>query len=284
MSFTIMTFQTLGLIAQWSGLIVVSAIDPVHRVALQIIVFQAGAFIYTILDYYFLGLTYIIVYVGAIAILFQFVIMMVQINSTDTNIIDKRNYELPLIITSDHSRTQTLENAKHHKQTQNTTIGFDTKFILNIISSDKNLYNSSGVPFSTQDSNTLTIDSIGTKRNSNVTYNYNIQTTQISPLILIQGGILQFQIGSIINFFRADSPIYTFELINSTTTYIGHSQFSMTPIVTYFYPSWAVEYQTMTDIQTLAYIVYLAYPLALIQIGIAQWAVMIGIIAVTSRN
>ena len=33
-----------------------------------------------ILDFYFLGLTYIIVYVGAIMILFLFVIMMVQIH------------------------------------------------------------------------------------------------------------------------------------------------------------------------------------------------------------
>ena len=38
------------------------------------------------LDYYFLGLTYIIVYVGAIAILFLFVIMLLQ---TDTNPISK---------------------------------------------------------------------------------------------------------------------------------------------------------------------------------------------------
>jgi len=33
-----------------------------------------------LLDFYFLGLTYIIVYVGAIMILFLFVIMMVQIH------------------------------------------------------------------------------------------------------------------------------------------------------------------------------------------------------------
>jgi NADH:ubiquinone oxidoreductase subunit 6 (subunit J) len=37
-----------------------------------------GAFQFLILDYYFLGLTYIIVYVGAIAILFLFVIMLIQ--------------------------------------------------------------------------------------------------------------------------------------------------------------------------------------------------------------
>jgi NADH:ubiquinone oxidoreductase subunit 6 (subunit J) len=39
-----------------------------------------ASFIFMFFDYYFLGLTYIIVYVGAIAILFLFVIMMVSMN------------------------------------------------------------------------------------------------------------------------------------------------------------------------------------------------------------
>lgn len=49
---------------------------------------MAGSFIFMLVDYYFQGLTYIIVYVGAIAILFQFVIMMVHIPilSTKTSI------------------------------------------------------------------------------------------------------------------------------------------------------------------------------------------------------
>ena len=41
-----------------------------------------SAFLYFLLDYYFLGLTYIIVYVGAIAILFLFVIMMCETKET----------------------------------------------------------------------------------------------------------------------------------------------------------------------------------------------------------
>lgn len=45
-----------------------------------------AAFQFLILDYYFLGLTYIIVYVGAIAILFLFVIMLIKTDmvSVDT--------------------------------------------------------------------------------------------------------------------------------------------------------------------------------------------------------
>ena len=63
-----------------SAFFVVSALNAIHRVALLIVVLLCGAFIFLILDYYFLGLTYIIVYVGAIAILFLFVIMMIQIH------------------------------------------------------------------------------------------------------------------------------------------------------------------------------------------------------------
>ena len=57
-------FYLLGAIIQMSALIVVSALNAIHRVALLIVVFMCGAFIFQILDYYFLGLTYIIVYVG----------------------------------------------------------------------------------------------------------------------------------------------------------------------------------------------------------------------------
>lgn len=75
-----------GIIAQISAQIVVSARNPIHRIASQVVVFMIGAFIFMIQDYYFQGQTYIIVYVGAIAILFLFVIMMVQIpiQSTET--------------------------------------------------------------------------------------------------------------------------------------------------------------------------------------------------------
>lgn len=63
-SFYSYAFYFLGAIILLSALIVVSALNAIHRVALLIVVFMCGAFIFLILDYYFLGLTYIIVYVG----------------------------------------------------------------------------------------------------------------------------------------------------------------------------------------------------------------------------
>ena len=67
----------LGIVGLLSALVIVAALNPVHRIALLVLLFLVGSFIYIILDYYFLGITYIIVYCGAIAIIFLFVIMMV---------------------------------------------------------------------------------------------------------------------------------------------------------------------------------------------------------------
>ena len=57
-----------------SVLLKILSIKPIIRLALLIKIFLKSAFIFLLLDYYFLGLTYIIVYVGALAILFLFVI------------------------------------------------------------------------------------------------------------------------------------------------------------------------------------------------------------------
>jgi len=64
-----------------SALVIVGALNPVHRIALLVLLFLLGSFFYILLDYYFLGLTYIIVYCGAIAILFVFVMMVTPLIS-----------------------------------------------------------------------------------------------------------------------------------------------------------------------------------------------------------
>ena len=69
-------YYFLGLVGLLSALMIVAALNPVHRIALLVLLFLVGSLLYIVLDYYFLGLTYIIVYCGAIAILFVFVIML----------------------------------------------------------------------------------------------------------------------------------------------------------------------------------------------------------------
>ncbi len=59
---------------------------------------------------------------------------------------------------------------------------------------------------------------------------------------------------------------------------------SNSQIVNYFFPSWFVEYKTMTDLETLANILYLGYPTAQLLIGVTLWVVLIGIIKVTATK
>jgi len=62
-------------------LLIREGFNPISRLALLIIIFLMAAFSFLFLDFYFLGLTYIIVYIGAITILFLFVIMVLRTGS-----------------------------------------------------------------------------------------------------------------------------------------------------------------------------------------------------------
>lgn len=66
-----------------SGLIFQTS-NVIYRVGLLILVEQVGSFIIQLLGQNFLGLTYIIVYIGALAIQFLFVIMMLKPNPNYT--------------------------------------------------------------------------------------------------------------------------------------------------------------------------------------------------------
>lgn len=150
-----------GFVGLLSALVIVAPLNPVHRIALLVLLFLVGSLFYILLDYYFLGLTYIIVYCGAIAILFVFV-MIVTIT--------------PL---------------------------------------------------------------------ANSLFNY--------LTIILTGGQFQYQ-------------------------YQFHSQIT---IINLFIPNWTIEFLSLTDIYTLAIMVYLAYPTSFIIISIALWVVMIGIMKLT---
>ena len=71
-------YSVLCLVGLISALAIVAAqTHPVHRIAFLVVVFLVTSLEFIILDFTFLGLTQIIVYCGAIAIIFLFVIMMV---------------------------------------------------------------------------------------------------------------------------------------------------------------------------------------------------------------
>lgn len=63
-----------------SGILVISIKNPVHTVLFLILAFFNAAGLFILLGAEFLGMMLIIVYVGAVAVLFLFVVMMMDIN------------------------------------------------------------------------------------------------------------------------------------------------------------------------------------------------------------
>lgn len=65
-----------------SAILVISAQNPVHSVFFLVLVFLTSAFLLFFLEIEFLSLLFVLVYVGAIAVLFLFVVMMLDIKIT----------------------------------------------------------------------------------------------------------------------------------------------------------------------------------------------------------
>ncbi|MAR78870.1 MAG: NADH:ubiquinone oxidoreductase subunit J [Rhodospirillaceae bacterium] len=63
-----------------SAIMVVSAKNPVHSVLFLILAFFNGAGLFVLVGAEFLAMIMVIVYVGAVAVLFMFVVMMLDIN------------------------------------------------------------------------------------------------------------------------------------------------------------------------------------------------------------
>ncbi len=68
-----------------AGLVVITARNPIHSVLFMILVFVNVIFLLICLQAEFLALTFVIVYVGAVAVLFLFVVMMLNIKVTELN-------------------------------------------------------------------------------------------------------------------------------------------------------------------------------------------------------
>ena len=83
-------FYLFGLSIFISGVMVISALNPVHSVLWLVMAFMGASAIFIILDINFIALIILIVYVGAIAILFLFVVMM--LNLTGLGGTDRSNY------------------------------------------------------------------------------------------------------------------------------------------------------------------------------------------------
>ncbi len=73
-------FWIFSIVAVASGVMVISSRNPVHSVLFLILAFFNAAGLFVLLGAEFLAMILVIVYVGAVAVLFLFVVMMLDIN------------------------------------------------------------------------------------------------------------------------------------------------------------------------------------------------------------
>ena len=73
-------FNLLAAVATVSGLLVVTARNPVHSVLWLILAFFSSAGLFVLLGAEFLAMLLVVVYVGAVAVLFLFVVMMLDVD------------------------------------------------------------------------------------------------------------------------------------------------------------------------------------------------------------
>ncbi len=75
-----LAFYLFAAITVASGVLVISARNPVHSVLFLILAFFSAAALFVLMGAEFLAMILVIVYVGAVAVLFLFVVMMLDIN------------------------------------------------------------------------------------------------------------------------------------------------------------------------------------------------------------
>jgi NADH-quinone oxidoreductase subunit J len=75
-----LAFYMFAFVAIAAGVLVIASRNPVHSVLFLILAFFNGAGLFVLMGAEFLAMILVIVYVGAVAVLFLFVVMMLDIN------------------------------------------------------------------------------------------------------------------------------------------------------------------------------------------------------------
>ncbi len=81
MSITEILFWVLSVVALFSAIMVVASKNPVHSILFLIVVFFTISGHYILMNAQFLAIVNIIVYAGAIMVLFLFVVMLMNLNA-----------------------------------------------------------------------------------------------------------------------------------------------------------------------------------------------------------
>ncbi|AFL75757.1 NADH-quinone oxidoreductase subunit J [Thiocystis violascens] len=80
MGFEKFLFYVFALITLWAAGMVITRRNPVHAVLFLVLAFVTSAALWVLLEAEFLGIVLILVYVGAVMVLFLFVVMMLDVD------------------------------------------------------------------------------------------------------------------------------------------------------------------------------------------------------------
>ncbi len=80
MEFTVVLFWLFAVVMVGASLLVVSVRNPVHAALFLVLAFFTASALWLLLYAEFLAITLVLVYVGAVMVLFLFVVMMLDIN------------------------------------------------------------------------------------------------------------------------------------------------------------------------------------------------------------
>src|SRR5574340_1634639 len=96
--FEAVVFYLFGAVLLISGLAVITARNPVHAALFLVLAFFNAAGLWLLLQAEFLAIALVVVYVGAVMVLFLFVVMMLDINFEQVREGFWRNLPLALIV------------------------------------------------------------------------------------------------------------------------------------------------------------------------------------------
>src|SRR3712207_8348093 len=80
MTVQLFVFYVLSIVAVASAVMVISVRNPVHSVLFLILAFFNAAGLFVLIGAEFLAMVLVVVYVGAVAVLFLFVVMMLEVS------------------------------------------------------------------------------------------------------------------------------------------------------------------------------------------------------------
>lgn len=98
MSFMTLAFYGFALITTLAALGVVSVRNPVHAVLLLVLTFFSTACLWLLLQAEFLGIALVLVYIGAVMVLFLFVVMMLDVHTDPLREGFARHLPLALVV------------------------------------------------------------------------------------------------------------------------------------------------------------------------------------------